>query len=170
MLTHAIYTCVHAHATNIFGNMESTDDRVAAWRSVLLSQHRVVQAIERDLAAARMIPLSWYDVLLELNAAPDRCLRMQDLAERVVLSRSRVSRLVDELERDGYVERRADPDDGRATLAHMTAEGRREFRRTAKVYLEGIEEHFTRHLSDAERKAVTTGLQRVIDHHDDARR
>lgn len=147
--------------------MNASYDRVGVWRAVLLGQHRVVQAIERDLAAAQMIPLSWYDVLLELNAAPDRCLRMQDLAERVVLSRSRVSRVVDELERDGYVERHADPADGRATLAQMTAAGRREFRRTAKLYVEAIEEHFTRHLTDLERLTFTTGLRRVIDHHDE---
>ncbi len=71
-----------------------------------------------------MIPLSWYDVLLELNAAPGRSLRMQDLGERVVLSRSRVSRLVDDLERQGLVERRPDPADGRATLASLSAAGR----------------------------------------------
>ena len=141
-------------------------DRVAAWRGVLLARDRVVRAVERDLSAAGEIPLSWYDVLLELNAAPERSLRMQDLGQRVVLSRSRVSRLVDDLERQGLVERRPDPDDGRATLATMTTSGRQAFRSAAKVYLRGIEEHFTRHLSPAEQRAVVAGLQRVIDHHD----
>lgn len=144
----------------------SGQDRVAAWRSVLLAQHRVVAAIERDLADAGRIPLSWYDVLLELNAAPDACLRMQDLGARVVLSRSRVSRLVDDLESSGLVERRPDPDDGRATLASLTAQGRKEFRRAAKVYLRGIEAHFTSHLSGDEQRAIAQGLSRVIAHHD----
>ena len=68
-----------------------TDDTdVAAWRAVLLAQSRALRAIERDMEAAGAIPLGWYDVLLELNAAPDRQLRMQDLAARAVLSRSRV--------------------------------------------------------------------------------
>lgn len=145
----------------------SGEDRVAAWRSVLLAQHRVVAAIERDLANAGLIPLSWYDVLLELNAAPDTCLRMQDLGSRVVLSRSRVSRLVDDLESSDLVERRPDPDDGRATLACLTAQGRNEFRRAAKVYLRGIEAHFTAHLSSDERDAITRGLSQVIAHHDE---
>jgi DNA-binding MarR family transcriptional regulator len=110
--------------------------------------------------------LTWYDVLLELDAAPDRALRMQDLGARVVLSRSRVSRLVDDLERRGYVERRPDGHDGRATLATMTAAGRQAFRNAAKVYLRGIEEHFTRHVPASEQRAIVRGLQRVLDHHD----
>ena len=91
---------------------------------------------------------------------------MQDLGERVVLSRSRVSRLVDDLEKEGLVERRADPDDGRATLATLTATGRTQFRRAAAVYLAGIEEHFTRHISAAERRTIAAALGKVVDHHD----
>jgi DNA-binding MarR family transcriptional regulator len=86
--------------------MANDDVDVGAWRAVLLAQSRVVRAIERDLDAAGAIPLGWYDVLLELNAAPDRQLRMQDLAMRAVLSRTRVSRIVTELADAGYVERR----------------------------------------------------------------
>jgi DNA-binding MarR family transcriptional regulator len=142
------------------------DERVAAWRAVLLAQDRVVRAIERDLADAGQIPLSWYDVLLELNAAPERCLRMQDLGERVVLSRSRVSRLVDDLERDGLVERNPDPDDGRATLARLTRAGKAALRRAAPVYLRGIDRYFTAHLDDGERATIASALQRVIDAHD----
>src|SRR5688572_21601040 len=87
----------------------TNDTDVSAWRALLLTQSRVVRAIERDLAAAGAISLGWYDVLLELRAAPDGQLRMQDLAARAVLSRTRVSRIVAELEVAGYVERRDDP-------------------------------------------------------------
>jgi len=139
---------------------------VAAWRAVLLAQSRAVRAIERDLDAADQISLAWYDVLLELNAAPDRRLRMQDLGLKVVLSRTRVSRIVTELEQAGLVERLADPDDGRATLAHITAAGRRALHQAAPVYLAGIQRHFTRHITLAEQRAIVAGLQRVIDAHD----
>lgn len=142
------------------------DDRIAAWRGVLLAQHRVVNAIERDLEAAGLIPLSWYDVLLELNAADDRCLRMQDLGNRVVLSRSRVSRLVDEIERAKLVERRPDPSDGRATLACLTPAGRRAFRKAAGVYLDAVERHFTADLDDDERRTIAAALARVVERHD----
>jgi DNA-binding MarR family transcriptional regulator len=145
--------------------MADEADPVAAWRAVLLAQSRAVRAIERDMEAAGAIPLGWYDVLLELNAAPDRQLRMQDLAGRVVLSRTRVSRIVSELEQEALVERQADPDDGRAALATITPAGRAALKRAVPVYLAGIEEHFNRYLSPADRRAVATALQRVIDAH-----
>jgi DNA-binding MarR family transcriptional regulator len=138
---------------------------VAAWRAVLLAQSRAVRAIERDMEAAGAIPRGWYDVLLELNAAPDRQLRMQDLAARVVLSRTRVSRIVSELQDQGLVERHTDPDDGRAALATITPAGRAALKRAAPVYLAGIEEHFNRYLSPTDKRAVATALQPVIDAH-----
>lgn len=141
-------------------------DPVAAWRAVLLAKSRAIRAIERDLDAASQISLTWYDVLLELNAAPDRRLRMQELGLKAVLSRTRVSRIVTELEAAGHVERVPDPDDGRATLASITADGRAALKQTAPVYLAGIQQHFTRHLTAAQQRAIAEGLQRVIDAHD----
>jgi DNA-binding MarR family transcriptional regulator len=88
------------------------------------------------------ISLGWYDVLLELNAAPQFQLRMQDLAARAVLSRTRVSRIVTELEAAGFVERRPDPSDRRAWLATISTQGRAALRRTAPLYLDGIDRHF----------------------------
>jgi DNA-binding MarR family transcriptional regulator len=136
-------------------------DDVAAWRALLLAHHRVVRAIESDLAAAGVIPLSWYDVLLEVRAEPDG-IRMQELGERAVLSRTRVSRIVDELEAAGLVERRPDPDDGRATRAVITPAGERSFRAAAPVYLDRIKERFTRHLLGLEQRTITAALERVV--------
>ena len=145
--------------------MKDEPDSLAAWRALLLAQSRAVRAIERDMQAAGVIPLGWYDVLLELNAAPGRRLRMQDLAARAVLSRTRVSRIVTELEAQGLVERLPDPDDGRAWLAAITTDGRASLRAAAPVYLRGIDEHFNRHLSRAQQRDVASALQRVIDAH-----
>jgi DNA-binding MarR family transcriptional regulator len=141
------------------------DDRVAAWRSLLLAHSGAVRAIEADLAAAGTIPLGWYDALLELNVAPGRRLRMQDLAARVLLSRTRVSRLVEELVQAGLVERIPDPDDGRATFAAITPTGRAELRKAAPRYLAAMEEHFTSLFTSKERTELTTLLQRVADRH-----
>jgi len=140
-------------------------NEVQAWRAVLLTQDRVVRAIERDLERAGLIPLTWYDVLLELQAAPSGQLRMQDLAARVVLSRTRVSRLVSELEAAGLVRRRPDPADGRATLATITRSGEAAFRQAAPVYLAGIQEHFGKYLSASQQRAIARALQRVIGAH-----
>ena len=131
---------------------------------MLLAQSRAIRAIERDLEQAGAISLQWYDVLLELNAAPDG-LRMQELGMRTVVSLTRVSRIVAELEQRGLVERVLDPDDGRASRATITAEGRDEFRRAAPVYMAGIDDHFNRYLTAAQRTAVAGALQRVVDAH-----
>ncbi len=145
------------------------DDCVEAWRSLLLAHSGAVRAIEADLAAEGKIALSWYDVLLELNVAPQRRLRMQDLAARVLLSRTRVSRLVDDIVQAGLVERIPDPVDGRATFAAITPKGRQELRKTAPLYLASIQEHFTSLFSAKERAELTALLQRVARRHAAAR-
>ena len=144
--------------------MAPDEDRVKAWRAVLLAQSRALRAIERDLEQAGTISLQWYDVLLELNAVPDG-LRMQDLALRTVVSRTRVSRIVAELEEHRLVERAIDPGDARASVATITAAGRQELRRAAPVYLAGIDNHFNRYLTAPQRTAVASALQRVVDAH-----
>ena len=131
---------------------------------MLLAQSRALRAIERDLEQAGTISLQWYDVLLELNAVPDG-LRMQDLALRTVVSRTRVSRIVAELEEHRLVERAIDPGDARASVATITAAGRQELRRAAPVYLAGIDAHFNRYLTVPQRTAVASALQRVVDAH-----
>jgi len=146
---------------------DNADDLVAAWRAMLLAHNRALRAIEADMAAEGVIALNLYDVLLELDNAPNG-LRMQELGERVVLSRTRVSRLVDELETSGNVTRHPHPGDGRATIARITSAGRGALRAAAPVYLQGINRHFTSHLSATEQTAITNGLTRVVAFHDRA--
>ena len=136
-------------------------DRVSAWAALLRTHAAVIPKLERRLAE-HGLPLSWYDVLLELNAAPGRRLRMSDLGARAVLSRERVSRVVTELERAGLVVREPNPDDGRSSFATVTGEGRARLRAAAPVYLAGIEEHFGRHLRAAEVRSLTRALGKVV--------
>lgn len=133
---------------------------VAAWRAVLLAHSAAVRAIERDVLRHGQVSLSWYDVLLELRHA-EGGLRMQDLAERVVLSRTRVSRLVDEMVREGLILRRPDPDDRRVSWAVITEAGRSALRATAPVYLDSINTHFVSHLEDGEADVLRRALMRV---------
>jgi DNA-binding MarR family transcriptional regulator len=135
---------------------------IGAWRNLLRAHAAVVGRIARDVEARTGLPLTWYDALLEVNSAlPDRKLRIQDLSERVVFSRSRLSRVVDEMVRAGLVRREPDPSDGRAAFAVITADGRAALRRAAPVYLRDIEEHFLRHLAPDERTVIATALGRV---------
>lgn len=159
--------CVCTHASGILGAVADDDatDRLDAWRGLLLAHAAAVSAIEADLKRAGSIPLSWYDVLLELNAVPGRQLRMSDLGKKVVVSRTRVSRIVDELVAAGLVERRADPHDKRSAFAVLTPAGRTALRQAAPRYLESIERHFTGLLDDRERRSVAIALNRVAAHH-----
>jgi DNA-binding MarR family transcriptional regulator len=141
------------------------DDKVLAWAAVLRVHAAVVGRLDRELHAARGLSLSWYDVLLSLYRAPSAGLRMQDLSEAVVLSRTRVSRVVDEMTAAGLVERRPNPADGRSALVVLTRRGRTVFRSAAPVYRRGIAEHFTDLLSDDELACVRTALEKVVAAH-----
>lgn len=138
-------------------------DGLRAWRGLLTAHSRATAAIERDLNAAGVLPLGWYDVLFALYEAPDNCLRMHELAEAVVLSRSGLTRLVDRLDRAGYVKRAQCPEDRRGQHAVLTAEGKAALRKTWPVYQRSIREHFARHFSDAESRRIATLLDRPAD-------
>ena len=114
------------------------------------------------LRASTGLPLAWYDVLLELSAARDGRLTMSQLSERVVLSRSRVSRLVDELIRADLVRREVHPEDARSAYAVITAAGLTRFRHAAPVYVGSIEEEFAGDLTVAELRSLGSALQRVL--------
>jgi DNA-binding MarR family transcriptional regulator len=137
------------------------DHHLDAWRALLLAHNAAVRAIEHDVQQGGRVPLTWYDVLLELNAAGQDGLRMQEVANRVVLSRTRVSRLVDEMVRAGLVDKRPDLNDKRASWATITEEGTRALRETAPVYLRSIRTHFSAHISDREAQVLAQALGKV---------
>jgi len=138
------------------------DPAVDAWRGLLVAHSRLVPAVEADLRAAGQVPLSWYDVLLELNAAPERRLRMSELGQRVVLSRTRVSRIVDELAAAGLAERQPDEADGRSSFAVLSAAGRDALRRAWPVYREAIRRHLAAWLTVPQCRELAALLDQVI--------
>jgi DNA-binding MarR family transcriptional regulator len=123
---------------------------LAAWRSFLRAHATVTHRLEAELVAEHDLPLASYDVLVQLSEAPSAALRMTELAERVLLSRSGLTRLVDRLERDGLVTRRACPDDARGTLAVLTDAGLDRLRAAWPTHLRGVSEHVTSKLSPQE--------------------
>jgi DNA-binding MarR family transcriptional regulator len=134
----------------------------AAWSALLRVHAALVPVLDAELQAAHNLPLTWYDVLLELNAVPEKQLTMSQLGTVAVVSRSRVSRVVDELVRAGLVERVANPADRRSAFARITTAGRARLRAAAPTYLAGIELHFTRHLTDREAATVASALEKVL--------
>lgn len=136
--------------------------RLAAWRAFLLAHARIVEAIGRDLARAETLPLSWYDVLLALYEAPDRRLRMHELAAAIVLSPSGLTRLVDRLEGRGLLERQPCSEDRRCQYAVLTDDGLQALRKTWPTYAAGIAQHFGDRLSDTEVEALYATLGRLL--------
>src|SRR5215469_6496398 len=132
---------------------------VDAWAALLQVHAAVVPRLDRMLQQAAGTPLKWYDVLLELAAAPGRRLTMSELAQRVVLSRTR-----DELVAAGLVWREGNPDDGRSAFAVLTGDGLARYRMAAPHYLAGIEREFADGLSDGELESVATALRKVVAH------
>ena len=142
--------------------MGSESDPARAWSALLRVHAALVPTLGRALAEAGL-PISWYDVLLVLNAAPQRRLRMTELGAQAVLSREQISRVVTELERAGLVERQPNPDDRRSSFAVLTRAGRARLRAAAPTYLQAIEEHFSRHLTASETEVVARALGRVLE-------
>ncbi len=134
-----------------------------AWSALLRAHAATVPLVDARLRAEVGLKATWYDVLLELNAAPRRRLRMQELGETVVLSRTRVSRVVDELSRAGLVERQANADDGRSAFAVITGEGRRVLRRAAPAYLQAVRDCFVSAIDPAQLDDVIRALKAVAE-------
>lgn len=132
-----------------------------AWKGLLRAHAAVTTRIERRLAQAGSVPLTSYDVLLELAAAPGRELRMSELAERVLLSRSGLTRLVDRLEEQGYLERAPCEQDRRGTKAVLSSDGLQALREAWPSYAAGIRAEFAAFLREDEAALLATALERV---------
>jgi DNA-binding MarR family transcriptional regulator len=136
--------------------------RLEAWRLMLETHASTLDLLGPELEAECGLPLTWYDVLLQLSEAHEHRLRMSDLAECVLLSRSGLSRLVDRMVDAGLIERARCPSDRRGAYAVLTPSGLGKLREAAPVHLRGIEKHFGRHIDDAEARAMTGSFKKVL--------
>ena len=130
-----------------------------AWVAFLDAQAVVLRQLETELIEQEDMTLAEFDVLIQLRIAPDRRLRMTELSERVRLSRSGLTRLVDRMAADGLVKRARCGSDRRGTFATLTAVGAARLRRARPVHLRGIREHFGKRLSAAQLCAVAEALE-----------
>jgi DNA-binding MarR family transcriptional regulator len=132
-----------------------------AWRSLLRAHSHATRVLEAELENAHGLLLAAYDVLVQLSESPAGALRMSELAQAVLLSRSGLTRLVDRLERDGLVERRSCPSDARGTLATLTEAGRNRLREASGTHLRGVARHVLSHFDAAELDTLGNLLSRV---------
>ncbi|MEU6717735.1 MarR family transcriptional regulator [Nonomuraea sp. NPDC046802] len=139
-----------------------TVEELAVWRMLQRAQVRITRHLEAELLVAHDLPLASYEVLMQLAEAPERRLRMNDLADRVLLSRSGLTRLIDRLQRDGLVTRQACPDDARGLFAVLTEAGADRLTEATPVYLRGIRTHFLDMLDAGEMGQVRAMLARLV--------
>jgi DNA-binding MarR family transcriptional regulator len=119
-----------------------SEEQLRTWRAFLNAHSMMLRRISLDLDEAGLPPLTWYDVLAALRDAPEGQLRQVEIAERVLLSHSGLSRLIDRIEKHGLVERRLCKSDRRAFFVALTDEGRAMLERMWPVYARGIAEDF----------------------------
>jgi DNA-binding MarR family transcriptional regulator len=122
--------------------LTADDPRLAPWRAFLEAHARVSRRLDEELRAEHDLSLAEYDALLSIAQAPGRRIRMRQLSDRVILSKSGITRLIDRLVADGLVERSACLADARGAEAVMTAEGLARLRAASRTHLRGITEHF----------------------------
>jgi DNA-binding MarR family transcriptional regulator len=134
---------------------------LSAWEAFVFAHAAAVGRIEREFAAAGVASLTWYDVLTALSEAPGHRMRLQDLADEVVLSRSGLTRLLDRVEAAGLIRREPCETDRRGAYAVLTPAGEEAVARAWPVYARGIARHFAAYLGDDEKQLLAEALRRV---------
>ena len=130
------------------------EEELAAWRGMLRAHAELVRELDAELAREHDMPLSSYEVLLFLNDSEDGRMRMSELADSALLSRSGLTRLVDRLERQGLLTRERCESDARGWFAEITPEGRRVFGAARKTHLDGVRRAFLSHFSRDELRTL----------------
>lgn len=137
------------------------DHRLAPWRAFLLAHARIVRRLDEELRAEHDLTIGEYDALVTIAQAPDRRIRMRQLADEVILSKSGVTRLIDRLVDDGLVERSACLADARGAEAVLTERGLDRLRAASRTHLRGVQEHFLSALDDRELEAVEQTMSTI---------
>jgi DNA-binding MarR family transcriptional regulator len=136
--------------------------QLRAWRGMLRVHAAMTKALDAQLEAEHGLTLSSYEVLMYLNDAEGRRMRMSDLASTVILSRSGLTRLVDRLERDGLLERQTCASDARGCFASLTETGRRQLQAARATHLSAVRTLFLDHFGEAELDALGAAWERVL--------
>ena len=137
-------------------------EELGAWRGMLRVHAELTKALDAELAETHGLPLSSYEVLLFLAGEPGGRMRMSELADSVLLSRSGLTRLVDRLERAGLLERVQCDEDARGYFAQITPAGREEFNAARRTHLEGVRRLFLSRFSRDELRELGGLWERVL--------
>jgi DNA-binding MarR family transcriptional regulator len=135
---------------------------IAAWRGLLRTHARVLAALDAELEQAHGLAVPEYEVLLVLTESADKHLRMSELADAALLTRSGMTRLVDRLERQGLVRRERCAADGRGTFAVITEEGRERFAAARPTHIAGVRRLFLDPLRKKDQRALAEAFDAVL--------
>ncbi|MEU9888314.1 MarR family transcriptional regulator [Sphaerisporangium sp. NPDC051011] len=141
---------------------EITPQQLIVWRVLQRAQVQITRSLEVALISRHDLAPAAYDVLARLSESPGRRLRMNDLADRVLLSRSGLTRLIDRLQRDGLVEREACPSDARGLYAVLTAAGEARLSEATPTYLRAVHGRFLGPLDDEELRQCAATLVKLF--------
>ena len=133
-----------------------------AWERTLRTVSRLLRVFDREMQQDVDVPLTWYDVLVQLYSAPDMKLRMQTLSDALVLTRSGATRLVDRIEKAGLVRREPAAEDRRGYYAILTESGQRLMERAQQSHRAGIEKHFGNHVSPDEQQTLFVIMSKLL--------
>ena len=139
----------------------STQSRLESWVSFIRAHSAITRQLNADLLNVHGLTLNDYEVLLMLSKADGHRMRRVDLAQTVVLTASGITRLLDGLERAGYVEKDTCASDARVSYAKLTSSGHHKLRAAAETHLRGVEELFTGRFSDSELESLAALLGRL---------
>jgi len=136
-----------------------------AWVLLIRAQQVLLAQVETALKNAALPPLSWYDVLLELSRDPDSGLRQFEIGERVLLNKHNLSRLIDRLESDGLVKRKACDIDGRGNTVKITKKGMQLKQEMWPVYAKAIQELIAEPLTATQVRSLTDVMSTLLEQH-----
>lgn len=139
-----------------------TADQQRAWRLLLSAHACVTRELGAELAAETGLTLPAYEVLLYLSEAPEGKLRMHELASRVLLSRSGLTRLADRLEQDGLIARTGCLGDARGRFAALTRAGRDRLHGAYPVHLRGVHAHVVDRMDAQQLTALADALAALV--------
>ncbi len=140
-----------------------TSRQLADWRVFLESAWAVMDILDAELQSERRLTLVWYDALVHLEDATDG-LSMTELANRILASKSGLTRVIDRMEAEGLVRRERPPEDRRVVKVVLTRKGQETLQDARVVHHRGVQEHYVQHLSQRELAALTSALEKVRDH------
>jgi DNA-binding MarR family transcriptional regulator len=143
--------------------LSPADPRIEPWRAFLQAHARITRRLDEELRAEHDLSLAEYDAIVTIANAPDRRIRMRQLADRVILSKSGVTRLIDRLVLDGLVQRDVCQSDARGAEAVLTPAGLDRLRRASRTHLRGIDEHFLAALGPDDLDAIQRSMRALAE-------